>query len=246
QLFDLIAARFGSALVDGFLSEDRTRTHVVLRLREHTRAPDGADADQTRQQVIARLVGHAEAEGLTVLAAAGIYDLQARLGALVAGSLLTGLGGLFVLFVGIAWLAARRLPTALTMVACLAAVPAVALGAFGWLGLPLDVIASPAANIAIALGVDSMLHLAMAARVASAAGAAQPWQAAARRLRRPVLAAALVVALGFGLFALSSFPPTRRFGIAVALGALTAALAALGVLPSLLARRDAPGDADAV
>ena len=43
----------------------------------------------------------------------------------------------------------------------------------------------------------------------------------------------LILAAGFGIFALSSFPPTQRFGVAVAGGTLAAAAIALFVLPWL-------------
>jgi len=51
-----------------------------------------------------------------------------------------------------------------------------------------------------------------------------------------VLTAAAVICAGFGIFVLSDFPPTRRFGFAVILGTATAAWAALAALPALLSR----------
>jgi predicted RND superfamily exporter protein len=51
-----------------------------------------------------------------------------------------------------------------------------------------------------------------------------------------VVGAAGILALGFGLFALSSFPPTRRFGIAVVVGLAAAAVLTLVVLPWLADR----------
>ena len=50
---------------------------------------------------------------------------------------------------------------------------------------------------------------------------------------RPVLGAATLLAVGFGLFGLSSFPPTRRFGIAVVVGLVAATVLTLVVLPYL-------------
>jgi predicted RND superfamily exporter protein len=47
----------------------------------------------------------------------------------------------------------------------------------------------------------------------------------------PVLAATLLICVGFGIFGLSTFPPTRRFGFAVILGTMTAASMALAALP---------------
>jgi predicted RND superfamily exporter protein len=50
-------------------------------------------------------------------------------------------------------------------------------------------------------------------------------------MARPVLTTTLLICVGFGVFGLSSFPPTRRFGFAVILGTLTAATMALVALP---------------
>ncbi len=59
------------------------------------------------------------------------------------------------------------------------------------------------------------------------------WSDVCGRLWKPIVYSLTVVSLGFGIFILSSFPPTQRFGIAVILGTLIAPLAALFVLPWL-------------
>jgi predicted RND superfamily exporter protein len=48
-----------------------------------------------------------------------------------------------------------------------------------------------------------------------------------------VLGATGIITAGFGIFVLSSFPPTQRFGLAVIVGTATAATMALFVLPRL-------------
>ena len=57
------------------------------------------------------------------------------------------------------------------------------------------------------------------------------WLAARAQLWKPILGATLIICAGFGIFSLSSFPPTQRFGYAVILGTLTAATMALVALP---------------
>ena len=49
-----------------------------------------------------------------------------------------------------------------------------------------------------------------------------------------------MIVAGFGIFALSDFPPTRRFGAAVILGTLVAGTTALAALPGLTSRRRTP------
>ena len=89
--------------------------------------------------------------------------------------------------------------------------------------------------VAIALGIDSMIHLVAAVR-RHRDSQADPWRAARDELWQPITGAAIILAGGFGIFTLSSFPPTSRFGLAVALGTLAAAWSALVVLPRLARR----------
>ena len=228
RLVDFLLASAYGDVVRGFIDEERTRALFFLRLRE-------AGRTAPRREVVATLVGHVEASGLELELSGGLYDLQGKLGELVASSLLGGLTALFVLFVGIAFIVGRSWRFAGAMVVSLLAVPVVLLGVFGHLRVPLDIISSPAANVAIALGIDSMIHLVVAARrrLASGEGLASAWRGAALRLWPAVAGATFILASGFGLFALSSFPPTQRFGVAVALGTSVAAVMALVVLPYL-------------
>ena len=219
----------------GFVSEDRTEVLYSVRMVEGGR-------DEPRDAVIARLAELAEEAGLAVNATGGLYELQDRLGKLVAGSLRVGLGGLLGLFLLVGFLVARSARTATAMLACLAAVPALVLGTFGHLGVAVDIVTSPAANVALAMGVDSMIHLVTRVRRLGDGRArlGGPWRAARNDLARPVATACAVICAGFGIFVLSDFPPTRRFGAAVILGTVAATTAALAVLPGLMARRRAP------
>jgi predicted RND superfamily exporter protein len=122
------------------------------------------------------------------------------------------------------------------MWACLVGIPAVVLGTFGHLGIANDIITSPAANVALAIGADSMIHLVVRVRLLAAAGDPDPWRRAVGQIGWPVLGATGVITAGFGIFVLSSFPPTQRFGLAVILGTATAAMMALFVLPRLAPR----------
>ncbi|RMH20364.1 MAG: hypothetical protein D6696_08360 [Acidobacteria bacterium] len=225
----LDSERFGR-VARSFVTADRQRALFVLRMRE-------AGRREPRRAIIARLQAAVAAQGLEAELVGGIFDLQARLGGLVGRSLAAGLAGLLVLFLFIAALVARRLRVAAAMVVALAAVPVIQLGTFGLFGLPVDFISSPAANVAIALGIDGMIHLVSAVRRErrSALAEGEAWRRARLALGRPIAGAMLILASGFGIFALSSFPPTQRFGLAVALGTVTAAAMTLVVMP-LLAR----------
>ncbi|MEL7060260.1 MAG: MMPL family transporter [Acidobacteriota bacterium] len=233
QLIDLLDSPQYGSVASSFVDADRQRALLFLRLRE-----EGREAE--RGDVVERLQAAIEASGLVTDEVGGLYQLQASLGELVASSLARGLGGLFLLFVPIAW-AVSRSPagTAATLLSLLT-VPVILLGAFGLAGAPLDIISSPAANVAIAVGVDAMIHLGATARRLrqGPAGLSRraAWSVARARLGPAVLGAAAIVGLGFGIFALSSFPPSQRFGLAVALGTFASAAAALVLLPELVAR----------
>ena len=226
QIVDLLMGPNFGQVARSFLSEDRKQALFLLRLFEGER---GA----TRHEVIARLEAEVGKAGLRLERKGGLYELQASLGELVARSLIEGLGGLLLLFLPIAFLVARSLRGMFSMILCLTLVPVLLLGFFSAMSWPLDIISSPAANVAIGMGIDSMIHLLMAVRRRRLLGetSAAAWAHARTRLGPAILGGAGILAAGFGLFVFSSFPPTVRFGVAVAIGTMTAAAIALWVLP---------------
>jgi predicted RND superfamily exporter protein len=226
MLLDLASTpQFGEVAL-AFVTSERDVGHYFLRMRESREEP-------SRDAVMDRVRGYATDAGLEPFLVAGLYDLQAQLGRLIESSLRIGIGGLLILFLGIALVVSRSALTTLKMWLCLAAIPTVVLGVFGVFGIAVDIITSPAANVALAIGADSMIHLVVRARRLTGAHAS-PWGTAVAQIRRPVLVATGIISAGFGIFVLSSFPPTQRFGLAVILGTAAAATMALVVLPRLV------------
>lgn len=234
RLVDMLASPTFGGAAGAFVDGERELGVVFLRMREGA-TDDTLIEDPSREGAIARVRGAFAAQGFEVEAVAGLYQLQGELADLVASSLVTSLGGLVLLFAGVAWVVSRQGRSAGAMLACLAGTPIVLFGSLGLAGLPVDFISSPAANVALAVGIDSMIHLATAARRARGEGLAPwaAWVAARARLARPVAGAGLILAAGFGLFVLSSFPPTRRFGVGVVVGMIAATALTLVVLPWL-------------
>jgi predicted RND superfamily exporter protein len=146
-----------------------------------------------------------------------------------------GLGGLLAAFATIVFAVTRSVRSALAMTLCLAVTPLALFGIVGLSRMPLEIIAAPAANVALPLGIDEMLHLGH--RVRQAGGRARDrwdgWRDARVELWRPIVASMLIVTSGFALFLLSNFPPTRRLGILVCLGAALTDLVVLVVLPAI-------------
>jgi predicted RND superfamily exporter protein len=229
-LLDVAASpRLGSVAL-AYVTPDRREGLFAIRVRESVPVA-------SRDSVIARVRAAAERSGLDPVMVGGLYELQRQLGRLIRESLTIGIGGLMLLFLGVAAVVSRSVGTTVRMWLCLLGIPAVVLGTFGWLGIAVDIITSPAANIALAMGVDSTIHLVVRVRRlragADQAGVDGSWSLALAQIRGPVLAATSIVCAGFGIFVLSSFPPTQRFGVAVILGTLAAATMTLAVLPRM-------------
>ena len=220
-----------------FITPDRDQGRFFILMRE-------AGRTEKRRQVIARVRGHVEGSGLEVSLIGGSFELQGQLGELIADSLRIGLGGLLILFVGIAFIVSRTVPRTIAILACLGSVPLIVLGGMSHLGMPIDIITSPAANIAVAMGVDSMTHLVFRVRRLWPASttAWEAWMEARAQLWQPVQGATLIICAGFGIFSLSAFPPTQRFGLAVILGTLSSAVMTLIALPfAMNIKPDRPG-----
>jgi predicted RND superfamily exporter protein len=225
MLLNIAASDALGGVALGFVTPERDQARFSLRMRETVREP--------RAQVTERLRAHVARVGLEPVVVAGLYDLQAQLGRLIAASLRIGIGGLLLLFLGIAFLVSRSPRASLMMWVCLGSIPLVILGTFGHLGVAVDIITSPAANIALAIGADSMIHLVVRVRRLAAEGVVAPWGLAVGQVAKPVAGATVIICAGFGIFSLSTFPPTQRFGFAVIVGTLSAATMALVVLPRL-------------
>lgn len=239
QLLSVLQSPAFAETSNSFISPERDQGRFFILMRE-------ADRSEERRSVIARLRGYVEESGLEVSLIGGSYELQGQLGQLIAGSIRLGLGGLLVLFAGIALIVSGTIPRTLAILTCLGSVPLIVLGTMSHFGLPIDIITSPAANVAVAMGVDSMTHLVLRVRRLwpASATAWDAWMEARSQLWQPVLVATLIICTGFGIFSLSAFPPTQRFGLAVILGTLTAAVMTLITLPfAMNIRPGRPGGA---
>jgi predicted RND superfamily exporter protein len=212
-----------------FISADRRRARFILRMKETSRW-------QSREQVIREIRGLVDAQGFRTVVMGGLYPLQGELSRLVEGSVIRGLGGLLAAFALIVLVVTRSIRTALAMTVCLTITPFMVFGIAGLSRMPLDIIAAPAANVALPLGIDEMLHLGHRVRHVRHR-AHDVWDAWARALAdmwRPILASMLIVASGFALFLLSDFPPTQRLGVLVCIGAIITDLVVLVALPAFV------------
>ncbi|MFN3231725.1 MAG: efflux RND transporter permease subunit [Alphaproteobacteria bacterium] len=237
-LIDLLSKPQFEEVARQFITEDRTQALFLLRMHE-------AGRDQDRLDIVADISETVRSHGFEPSLTGGVYFLQGKLAENVTSSLTTGLGVLVLLFGIVAFAASRSPIVGGAMMIALTLIPLALIGGLAAFSIPVDIISAPAANVAIGVGVDAMIHLAIAAR--AAAGSGRPswnhWVEARRAQMKPTIIAAGVIAAGFAIFALSGFPPTQRFGVVVAAGAVLAAATALLVLP-LLATLGKQGEPD--
>ena len=221
---------------DAFISDDRMRGRYILRMHEIGR-------ERPRAEIVAEIEQIAAKHGFAAEAVGGLYVLQGEMSKLVDASVVRGLGGLLALFFVIVLIVSRSLRTAAAMALCLTATPLILFGAAGLLKMPLDIIAAPAANVALPLGIDEMIHLSYSIRRRREKSGDKKahwshWRQALQSLWMPILFSMLIVVSGFALFSLSSFPPTQRLGILVCAGAAITDLVVLAVLPAVAVGRD--------
>lgn len=211
------------AIAKSFVTKDRKYGLFLLRMIESYRT-------LPRLDIIGEIRLIVENEGFYPEIEGGIYSLQGHLAKLVASSLVGGLGQLILLFGLIAWIISRSLRVTLSVMAGIFIIPLTVLGCFGVYRIPLDIISAPASNVAIAMGIDSMIHMIKAFR------RTKNWQIVRDELWQPILTSMFVVAIGFSIFLFSTFPPTKRFGGAIVLGTILAALTALYIMPLMYNR----------
>jgi uncharacterized protein len=211
-----------------FLSEDRERGRFILRMRELERS-------RSRAEVVGEIKKIVRNNGFKPVSVGGLYLLQGELSTLVEGGVVRGLGSLLAGFFIIVLIVSRSIVNAIAMTLCLAITPFSLFGVVGLFGMPLDIISAPAANVALPMGIDEMIHLSYTMRRlrGKAADAWTAWKQALKQLWAPILASMLIVTSGFMLFLLSSFPPTRRLGVLVCIGAAITDLVVLIVLPAI-------------
>lgn len=211
-----------------FLTKDRTLTAFYLRMDEHART-------KPRVEVVSDLRAVVRKHGFVPYLTGGFYELQGALAQITARSLVTGLGWLFLFFTGVALAVSRNLRIALAMVSSLTLVPICMLGGVGLFGVPVDIISAPATNVCIGMAIDSMVHLVFAVRRAKKDGKQgwDAWAAGRSEQWRGIVYSDVIIGAGFAIFALSSFPPTQRFGLVVLAGTAIDIAANLFLLPLL-------------
>ena len=201
--------------------------------------------DETRLEIIKEIEKIPPKNGFSISAKGGTYYLQGELAASVARSMTTGIATLILIFGVVAYIVSRSLRIVVAVIICTSTISALVLGTLGLLGIPVDIISSPAINICLGLIVDDMIHLTVTAKryvQNKKAGSIQDWaawKAALDTQSWPAIISTLTIIIGFSVFALSDFPPSQRFGVEIAYGAALAVILALIVFPFIAVRSKA-------
>jgi predicted RND superfamily exporter protein len=215
------------AVARQFLTPDHERALFLLRMRETVRSTP-------REDVIRRVERTVERESFRTQLVGGEYSLLAQIGRLIKSSIIEGVLILTGIFTVMGYLFSRSFRVAGAMLVTLLIIPVVVRGYIAYLGMPLDFITATAANLDLGMGVDAMIYLTMFVKREHAdLSSWEPWSKACSHLWRPIGTSLLVICCGFGVFLLSNFPPTLRFGVFVMFGSVTAASAALFTFPWL-------------
>ncbi|MBX7149289.1 MMPL family transporter [bacterium] len=109
-------------------------------------------------------------------------------------------------------------------------------GVMGWVGIPLNMLTTMIASIAIGLAVDDTVHLMMHIRHDTQHGKTmeEAIEVAFKETGPAVISTSLVLSLGFFTLCLTSFAPTRQFGFLGGITFLFALVGELVLLPALL------------
>jgi uncharacterized protein len=211
-----------------FVTPDRENARFTLRIREMGLG----EAGLSRAEVVSTVEKAARDQGFDPHLIGGLFYLQGQLSQLVVASVFQGILGLLLLFSVITWIISKSIRVSFALIGLLTSVPVIVFGFLGYFRFPLDIVSAPALNIAIAIGIDSMIHLLFRAKNAGKVDQLD-WANALKTLWKPILTSTVIIASGFGAFHLSDFPPTQRLGHLIVFGSLLAVLLALLVVPRI-------------
>jgi len=177
-----------------FVTKDRQHTLFMLMMREEGRT-------ESREVTVLRLQRIVEEFGFKAALTGNMFALQGRIARLLASSLISGVVLLLFLFTAMVRLLFRSTEITTGVFASLLVLPLWLLGVMGCLRIPFDAISSPAVNLAIGMGVDSMIHMCIWMRRHAQTGIScrEAWITTAAQLWRPIMYTAVTVSAGGGL-----------------------------------------------
>ncbi|MCI0406623.1 MAG: MMPL family transporter, partial [candidate division Zixibacteria bacterium] len=178
-----------------FTTPDRKSGLFLIRMREVGRKSH-------RLEIIGHIEKIVRDHGFVPTLVGGIYALQGRLSEHIAYSMVFGLGQLIGVFAVIALIIGRSWQTALAMTLSISLIPLCIFGGIGFFRVPVDIISAPAANVAIGMGIDAMIHIVHAHRrlkkrkTLDKKQAGDLWLRARRQMWEPIITSMFIVSAG--------------------------------------------------
>jgi len=222
----------GDTTFEEYLDQPQRWARVVARFDEHS----SVALDELYARLDAELAARFPAAEGWRTAATGNSRIDADMVIQLVHSQATGLLVASALIFGLMFLMFRSLRTGLVSLAPNLLPIATNLGLMGWLGIRLDASTVMISTVALGIAVDDTVHFLQHLR--ARLGVHGDLERAVRETfhtKGPaIIWTSIVISLGFCVVLVSSFSPTRNFGLLICVAMLAALLADLVLLPALL------------
>ena len=224
---DLLTSDVMDNVGKGFLNAEHTQTAFVLRMVEAT------SKDVNRLEVIDDLKKMVEESPFAWIDPAGPYYLQGELAKSVKYSLITGVSAIVGIFFFVVLWISRSFLLSFCISFFLSLLVIITYGLMGLLGIPLDLISSPAISITLGISIDGFIHLIRAVKEeGSQIEKLSSWRKGLKSQSQGILTSGITIIVGFSAFLFSSFLPSQRFGGIILFGTLLSLPLILTVIPS--------------
>ena len=230
MLINSFKTMLGQDMLGRFMNENFSGTNIVLR----THISSSNDFLNTEKQIETYLAKNLPAEfsfqvtGIGVVISHSsqlITDGQVKSLAL---TLVLVFAIMFLLFMSVKVGIIGILPNCFPII--------VGFGFMGWLGIPLSMATSLIAGVAIGLAVDDTIHYLVHynREFKKDLNKERALQNTVRHMGKPIIFTTLTISLGFSVLLFSSFKPTAVFGLLMVITMVSALVADLILLPSLM------------
>jgi len=230
MLINSFKTMLGQDMLDRFMNENFSGTNIVLR----THISSSNDFLNTQKQIEAYLEKNMPPEfsfqvtGIGVVISHSsqlITDGQVKSLAL---TLVLVFAIMFLLFMSVKVGIIGILPNCFPII--------VGFGIMGWLGIPLSMATSLIAGVAIGLAVDDTIHYLVHYNheFKKDLNKERALESTVRHMGKPIIFTTLTISLGFSVLLFSSFKPTAVFGFLMVITMVSALVADLILLPSLM------------
>jgi len=223
----------GRRLTGRYLDDSSGRLHMSIRIKNSPSAPITDTIEAVRSAAESVMEGHGR---ITVTGDISVFAAQAS--ALIR-SQIKSLALAFILITGLLIVNLRSVR--LGLVSLIPNIPPVALifGIMGWTGISLDTVTVFAASVALGLAVDDTVHfltqLKLEMRAQREKGSIQICVHRAFDITaKAMLSTSAVLFFGFLVLVISPFRPVVSFGILGAASILTALMADVIFMPSVI------------